>query len=108
MKKIFSVLVLSLLFISWNQNQAFAEYDSSSTEEQSESPDWKLTMKVKAAILGDDSLSPGNRFVSVSTTDGIVTITGKVSDKYQMHEIVKTAESVEGVKKVENQMTISD
>ena len=106
MKKILSITVLSLLFFG-GQTILSADEEPAKTEQDSTS-DWELTLKVKAAILSDDSLSPSNRFVSISTTDGVVTITGKVSDRYQRNEIVKKAESVLGVKQVEDKMTISD
>ena len=73
----------------------------------SNSSDWQLTLKVKEAILSDSLLSPSNRFVSVSTTDGVVTLTGKVSSQEQMKQIIKKAEGISGVKRVDNQMTIS-
>jgi|GEM_PF-1235090 len=106
MKSIVYILGLSLSFASFTQLSAAGVTEK--TAEQTDSPDWELTLKVKAAILADDTLSPSNRFVSISTTDGVVTISGKVSSKYQMHEIIKKAESVSGVKKVENQMTVSE
>lgn len=106
MKKILSITTLSMLVFG-GQSLFSAEEQPVKTEQDSTS-DWEVTLKVKAAILADDSLSPSNRFVSISTEDGVVTITGKVSDRYQRNEIVKKAESVAGVKKVEDKMTISD
>ncbi len=106
MKKILSIITLSVLLFG-GQSLLLADEEPAETEQDSTS-DWEITLKVKAAILSDDSLSPSNRFVSISTTDGVVTITGKVSDRYQRNEILKKAESVSGVKKVEDKMTISD
>ncbi|MES2200169.1 MAG: BON domain-containing protein [Chlamydiota bacterium] len=106
MNKILPILVLSAMFFG-GQGSLSAVDESVETEDESSS-DWQITLKVKSAILADGSLSPSNRFVSVSTTDGVVTITGKVSDRYQRTEIVKKAESVAGVKKVVDKMTIGD
>ena len=110
MKKTLSTLALSALLVSFDQTPPVSNDETkepTQKEEQSTSPDWQITLKVKEAILSDSSLSPGNRFVSVSTTDGVVTLTGKVSDQYQINEIVKKAEGIAGVKSVVNKMTVS-
>jgi osmotically-inducible protein OsmY len=106
MKRNLSVLMLSFLCIGGQG--VFAEEQKTVSTEDESSPDWQLTLKVKAAILGDDSLSPSNRFVSITTENGVVTITGKVTDRYQRNEIVKAAKKVPGVKGVEDKMTIED
>jgi hyperosmotically inducible protein len=70
------------------------------------SADWAITTKVKAAILSDTSISGSARFVSVSTTNGVVTLTGSVSSREDRDKIVRIANNVRGVKDVDNQMTI--
>ena len=110
MKKLLSILTICPLLVSWGDSNSSSQEettDSMNQEMQADQPaDWEITLKVKTAILSDSSLSPGNRFVSVTTNDGVVTLKGKVSDRYQMNEIVKAAEKVEGVKKVDNQMSV--
>ena len=69
-------------------------------------PDWEITAKVKALILGDMSISVASRFVTVNTQNGVVTLTGEVTSRDDMNRIVNTARAVEGVKKVDNQMTV--
>ena len=106
MKQILPVIALCLLGVSCNQSQdSAANYDSSSKQDWS---DTKITAKVKESILADNSLAPGNRFVSITTTNGVVVITGNVSSAEQMRKIAKKAEGVSGVRRVENQMVLSD
>lgn len=110
MKKFLPALALCFISASGNQSPEPCSYGkdtSSNKEDPSQSADWILTTKVKEAILADSSLSPSNRFVSVSTTDGVVTLTGEVSNQQQMDEIVKKASKISGVKKVKNQMTLA-
>ncbi len=102
MKNILSVIALCLLSASCNQSPSATDY----AKEQS--ADSVITIKVKEAILTDNSLSPSNRFVSVTTTHGVVVLTGNVSSKEQIEKIVRKAKSVSGVKKVDNQIVLSD
>ena len=74
---------------------------------QTQSADWQITTKVKSSIMSDGSLSASSRFVSVSTTNGIVTISGTVASKDDMNRIVRLAKDIDGVRKVDNQMTVS-
>ncbi len=106
MKRNLSVLALSFLFIGGSG--LFAEEQQVPAKEDQSTADWQITLKVKTAILADDSLSPSNRFVSITTENGIVTITGKVTDRYQRNEIVKTVQKVPGVKGVEDKMTLEN
>lgn len=69
-------------------------------------PDWEITAKVKALILGETAISVASRFVSVSTNHGVVTLTGEVTSRDDMDKIVNLARAVEGVKKVDNRMTV--
>lgn len=102
MRKILSMIALCLLGVSCHQNSDvnYKDHDVKSDRE--------ITRKVKRAILTDRALDPSNRFVSVSTTDGVVVISGNISDKEQMRELIKKVESVPGVRRVNNEMTVSD
>lgn len=84
------------------------EKKSSCERSQDSSSDWTVTTKVKAAILADTSISAFARFVSVNTTDGVVTLTGKVPTRDDAHKIVRIVKGVKGVRRVDNQMTISN
>ena len=71
------------------------------------SPDWQITMGVKKAIMSDSNLSVSARFVSVSTSDGVVTLTGTVRSKEESRMIERAANNVTGVKSVNNELEIS-
>ena len=104
MKKILSIMALCALSASCSQSQ-----DSSPAVDHAKKmlSDSEITLKVKQVILMDGSLSPSNRFVSITTTNGVVVITGQVSNADQMQKIADKAKTVDGVKRVDNQMTLS-
>jgi len=74
---------------------------------QASSADWAITTKVKAAIMADSSLSASSRMVSVSTTNGVVTLSGNVASQSDMDRIMSITQGVNGVQSVDNQMTVS-
>ncbi len=55
--------------------------------------------------MADGSLSASSRLVSITTNNGVVTISGNVASKADMRRIVRLAKEVNGVRKVDNQMT---
>ncbi len=63
-------------------------------------PDWELTVKVKAELMADTSLPASARLISVSTTDGVVTLTGSVASRADRYSIVRAVQNVKGVAKV--------
>jgi osmotically-inducible protein OsmY len=85
---------------SYNEN---AQNDGSHTD-----ADWKVTAAVKKAFMTDSDLSMSARFVSVSTDNGTVTLTGSVSSKEESRKLERRAKSVSGVRSVNNQLTISE
>lgn len=105
MIKTLLAMTLCTLVASCNSSN-YADGQSNQSDSQSQA-DWQITAKVKEAILSDSSLAPGNRFVSVSTTNGVVTLTGNISSQDQINKIVKKAGSVSGVKRVQNNMLLS-
>lgn len=70
--------------------------------------DTEISLRVKEALLGDNSLSPSNRLASVTTKNGVVIISGTIFSANQMEQIIKKAQSVSGVKRVDNQMDLSN
>lgn len=109
MKKALLVPAICLMFCSCAGNSNSNNYVRvNQSQDQSTPADWEITLHVKEALLTDGSLSAGNRFISVSTTNGVVTLTGTVSTRDQMNRIVRTVESVDGVTSVDNQLTISN
>lgn len=65
-----------------------------------------ITAKVKKAILSDRNLATSARFVHVKTSDGIVTLSGAVPTKEDLNLIIKKVKNIDGVQKVNNQMTV--
>ncbi len=120
MKRILLTLALGLLAVSCSSNNSSNGGYSSNTSNQhnsgcsgyqsdtSDTSDTGITTRVKSAIMSDTSISGSTRFVSVSTTNGVVTLTGTVSSSQDMHRVVHIANGVQGVKRVDNQLTISN
>ncbi len=69
--------------------------------------DWKITGNVKKKLMGDSSLSSSARMVSVTTNNGVVTLTGNVASRDESRKVVSLVESVDGVKNVDNQLVVS-
>lgn len=69
--------------------------------------DWELTAQVKTAIITDDTISATARLVSVNSRDGVVTLSGKVPTKEDKDKIGEIVKAVPGVKKVDDQITVS-
>ncbi|WP_136414480.1 BON domain-containing protein [Herbaspirillum sp. ST 5-3] len=63
-----------------------------------------ITTKIKSALLADEQVKGTD--ISVETKKGEVMLSGFVRDKAQIDKAVKIASSVEGVKKVDNKMTV--
>jgi hypothetical protein len=67
--------------------------------------DLKITAKVKAALLGDQLTVHSH--INVSTTDGVVTLSGNVLSPYVAARAEQLAKQTEGVKEVVNNLKIS-
>jgi hyperosmotically inducible protein len=63
-----------------------------------------ITAKVKAALLAEQGVD-GMR-INVDTSQGNVTLTGKVPDQTQVERATQVARGIEGVKGVENRLTV--
>lgn len=66
--------------------------------------DTVITTKVKAAILGDDSLKL--REINVETFKGVVQLSGFVNSQAEIYKAVELARGVNGVRSVENSIQI--
>ena len=66
--------------------------------------DGVITTKVKAALLGDSGVKSSD--ISVVTRDGVVQLSGFVNDQTQIDRATTVAKGVEGVKNVNNEMSI--
>jgi hyperosmotically inducible protein len=64
-----------------------------------------VTTKVKSKFVGDKGLKGSN--IDVSTTGGIVTLTGTVTTEVQKKRAITLAKGIKGVKDVEDKTTVS-
>jgi hyperosmotically inducible protein len=104
MKKLLLIPVLCLLCFSCNY---IVHKSNKPVESQKQSSDWLITTKIKMAIITDTSISITSRFISVTTTSGIVTLTGSVSKRTDREKIDNIAKNIDGVKRVHNKIVIS-
>jgi hyperosmotically inducible protein len=66
--------------------------------------DTVITTKVKTALMADNEIKGTD--INVETDKGEVMLSGFVGDQTQIDKAVKVANAVEGVKKVENKMSV--
>lgn len=65
-----------------------------------------ITAKVKAKLAADGDINPFN--IDVDTVDGVVTLTGKVSQADARSKAEQLARDTDGVKRVNNLITVGD
>jgi hyperosmotically inducible periplasmic protein len=104
MKSLLLIPAMCVLCFACNPNGN----NNNGNRSQEHSADWSITTKVKSAIMADSSLSASARFVSVSTTNGAVTLTGTVPTNADRDRIGRIAKNVNGVQSVDNQITVSN
>jgi osmotically-inducible protein OsmY len=66
--------------------------------------DSALTTKVKAALLGEKNLN--SLPISVESTEGVVTLSGRVVSSAQVDQAVDVAKHVKGVRDVHNALEL--
>jgi len=66
--------------------------------------DTVITGKVKAAFLADSNVKGSD--ISVETKEGDVTLSGTVASQAQIDDAVRIARGIDGVKNVENKLTV--
>jgi osmotically-inducible protein OsmY len=82
--------------------------DAVTAQDQSESAtDRALTRRIRQAIVADDSLSTRARNVTVSATDGVVTLRGRVANEQERNAVAAKAEGTAGVKGLDNQLEVT-
>jgi hyperosmotically inducible protein len=106
-KALFAASVLTLLAGCSCTNNNNSRPASTCTDDSDQSADWQITSKVKASLMSDSSLSASGKLVSVETNDGVVTLTGTVPSKDESRYIERKVKAMDGVKRVDNQLTIS-
>ena len=77
--------------------------DAGATVTREATDSW-LTLKTKLALLADERVSSND--VSVKTAKGVITLRGKVGSADEQQAAEEVALSIEGQKKVVNQLTV--
>ena len=110
MKKLLLIPVMCLACLSCShdcEKKGNGNGNRCGVKSEDQSSDWSITTRVKSAIMTDTSIAAMARFVSVNTTNGVVTLTGSVASRDDRDKIVRIVKNVHGVKSVDNQITIS-
>jgi hyperosmotically inducible protein len=112
-KKILFIPVICILCASCNSNSSNPngnsnDYSNGNNQMQSQPSDWEITANVKKNLMSDGSLSSSARMISVTTNNGVVTLTGTVASKEESRKVVKIVKNVPGVTSVDNQLTVSN
>jgi hypothetical protein len=81
-----------------------AAHDSSGNSLTTALKDTDITAKVKYALHENDATSGSD--IHVTTTDGVVTLTGQVNKRHEAREAVKVTQATEGVRQVVNQLEV--
>jgi len=75
--------------------------------EQGESEtDRTMTQNIRQSLMDDDSLSTNGKNVKIITRNGTVVLRGAVNSDKEKNDIGRKAQSVPGVKNVENQIEV--
>lgn len=94
-----SLLMVLMLFAASAQSQLTA------TEAVKQSvKDTAITARIETLFAVNEHLSPFN--INTTTVDGVVTLTGSVADEVQKDLAADLAQTVEGVRKIENKLTV--
>ncbi|HKB90898.1 MAG TPA: BON domain-containing protein [Opitutaceae bacterium] len=70
--------------------------------------DRALTQKIRQAITSDDGLSTNGQNVKIITSDGKVTLRGRVKSAKEKADIAAKATQIAGVKQVDNQLEVTN
>ena len=77
--------------------------------DQSESEaDRTISQNIRQAIVADDSVSTNGKNVKIITVDGMVTLRGPVKTEQEKTNIGAKAQQIAGVKRVDNQLEITN
>jgi hyperosmotically inducible protein len=135
MKKIFSMMVLSLALIACDRQDkpnnpstdghnynSEHNYNNDNTGknvrdrdsitktplDQSESEaDRTITQKIRQAIMSDSALSTNAKNIKIITINGVVTLRGPVASSQEKDAIARKINGIQGIVKVENQLEVA-
>jgi len=69
--------------------------------------DRSITQQIRQLVFKEDDMSQDAKNVRIVTVDGVVTLRGPVQTEAERTEIQSVAKSIEGVKRVDNQLEIA-
>lgn len=78
------------------------------TDQSENEADRAITQSIRQNIMADPSLSTNAKNVKVITVDGTVTLRGPVKSEKEKADIVAKAQQIAGVKRVEDQLEITN
>jgi osmotically-inducible protein OsmY len=78
------------------------------TDQSENEADRAITQSIRQNIMADSSLSTNAKNVKVITVDGTVTLRGPVKSEKEKADIVAKAQQIAGVKRVEDQLEITN
>ncbi|HEY5234757.1 MAG TPA: BON domain-containing protein [Rhabdochlamydiaceae bacterium] len=108
-KKNLLIPVVCVMFASCssNTNSTDQSNENNRTESNSSQPaDWEITANVKKNLMADSSLSDSARMISVTTNNGVVTLTGNAASNEEIRKVVRTVQDTRGVVSVDNQLNV--
>lgn len=76
-------------------------------DQGSNESDRTITQQIRQGVVKDDALSITGKNVKIITVDGVVTLRGPVKTNDEKSNILAIAESVQGVKRVDNQLEVA-
>ena len=104
------VLIVSCTSDSRNNagNTNYSNGNGQTPSDSTQPSDWEITTNVKKNLMADSSLSASARMISVTTNNGVVTLTGTVASKEESRKVARIVMNVTGVSSVDNQLMISN
>ena len=75
-------------------------------DQSNKKEDIEVTAHIRRALMDDGSLSTNARNVKIITRDGVVTLRGPVESEHEKVAIARAAQSIAGVRRVDNQLEI--
>lgn len=70
--------------------------------------DRTISQNIRQAVVADDSVSTNGKNVKIVTVDGTVTLRGPVKSEKEKSNIGAKAQQIAGVKRVDNQLEITN
>lgn len=84
------------------------ESAKTSGDQSENEADRKITQEIRQSVVADNSLSTNAKNIKIITADGAVTLRGPVRSEKEKSDIVAKAQQVAGVKRVDNQLEITN